>query len=129
MRVYLDSVLIIYLIDQNAVWRPLVHAWLAANPCDLISSELGRMEALVLPVRQNDPLRISAFDTFFQLGVQEVVQFTRAVFDRAVQIRAHTKFKTPDSLHLAAAVEYGCDRFLTNDQQLKQFTGITVEVI
>ena len=129
MRVYLDSVLIIYLVDQNPTFGPLVKSWLTAKPCDLVSSELGRLESLVLPVRVGDAARISAFETFFHSAVQEMVPFTRAVYDRAVQIRASTKFKTPDALHLAAAVEAGCDAFLTNDQQLKQFTGIPVEVI
>ena len=38
-------------------------------------------------------------------------------------------FKTPDSIHLAAAVEARCDVYLTNDNQLTQYTGITVEVV
>ena len=94
MRVYLDSVLIIYLVDQNPTFGPLVKSWLTANPCDLVSSELGRLESLVLPVRVGDAARISAFETFFHSAVQEMVPFTRAVYDRAVQIRASTKFKT-----------------------------------
>jgi predicted nucleic acid-binding protein len=34
-----------------------------------------------------------------------------------------------DSLHLAAAVEGGCDRFLTNDARLSRFPDIPVEVL
>jgi hypothetical protein len=34
-----------------------------------------------------------------------------------------------DSLHLAAAVEAGCDRFLTNDTRLSAFTALPVEVL
>ena len=39
-------------------------------------------------------------------------------------------FKTMDSLQLAVAVLHGCDSFLTNDKQLKQFQEmncVTVE--
>jgi hypothetical protein len=32
-------------------------------------------------------------------------------------------------LHLAAAVESGCDVFLTNDAQLTRFAAFTVEVV
>jgi len=39
------------------------------------------------------------------------------------------KFKLGDSIHLAAAVEAGCDRFLTNDTRLSKFPDITVEVL
>ncbi len=34
-----------------------------------------------------------------------------------------------DALHLAAAIESGCDVFLTNDNQLASFTDITIEVL
>ena len=40
-------------------------------------------------------------------------------------IRAQYKhFKAMDSLQLATAIESGCDLFLTNDNQLKQFSEI-----
>ena len=34
-----------------------------------------------------------------------------------------------DSLHLAAAVEHGCTRLLSNDAQLKRFPHVLVEVL
>ena len=40
----------------------------------------------------------------------------------AAQIRAEYKgFKAMDAIQLATAYEKGCDVFLTNDNQLKQF--------
>ena len=44
-------------------------------------------------------------------------------------IRGRYRFKTPDSIHLAAAVESGCQLFLTNDVRLNRFTDLTVEVL
>jgi hypothetical protein len=38
-------------------------------------------------------------------------------------------FKPLDSLHLAAAAEHGCTRFLTNKAGLSGFTDIPVEVL
>jgi predicted nucleic acid-binding protein len=58
-----------------------------------------------------------------------MVPITTAVFDRATRIRAAHKFRLGDSLHLAAAVESGCDRFLTNDSRLSACTDIPVEVL
>ncbi|MGH7171944.1 MAG: type II toxin-antitoxin system VapC family toxin [Gemmataceae bacterium] len=54
---------------------------------------------------------------------------TAAVCDRAADLRVKYRFKTPDALHLAAAIEHACDRFLTNDVQLKSCTEITVELL
>jgi predicted nucleic acid-binding protein len=129
MRVYIDSVLIVYAVEQTPQFALAVEAWLLANTCDLVSSELGRMECLIVPVRNNDTALIADFEDYFLNRVAELLPLTRAVFDRAVTIRATTRIKTPDALHLAAAVEAGCDLFLTNDAQLASFTGIRVELI
>jgi predicted nucleic acid-binding protein len=48
---------------------------------------------------------------------------------RAAQLRADLNLKTPDALHLAAAIEAGCDRVLTNDNRLSKCTDIPVEVL
>lgn len=82
-----------------------------------------------MPVRQGDAGRVQDFEAFFAVRLDAVISFTRPIYDRTTRIRAvYPRFKTPDALHLAAAVESGCDVFLTNDHRLQQFTGITVEV-
>ena len=53
---------------------------------------------------------------------------TRGI-DRATEIWAQYGFKTPDAIHLAAAVASGCNVFLTNDHRLDRFTDITIEVV
>jgi hypothetical protein len=40
-----------------------------------------------------------------------------------------TRYGLADALHLAAAIEFGCDVFLTNDRQLDIFPDIRVEVL
>jgi len=40
------------------------------------------------------------------------------VFDLATELRARQGLKTPDALHLAAALHTGCDEFWTNDERL-----------
>ena len=129
VRVYLDTDIIIYLIEQNTQFAPASENWLLAHPCDIVSSELVRMECLVLPVRNSDGAGIAEFENFFQTRVVEMVPLDRPVFDRATHIRAGSRIKTPDALHLAAAVEGRCDVFLTNDPQLRQYKVIAVEVI
>lgn len=129
MRAYLDSVIVIYLVEQNPQFAPAAERWLLAHPRDIVSSELVRMECLIMPVRNGDAARIAEFEDFFRTRVATMVPLDRAVFDRATAIRANSKIKTPDALNLAAATEAGCDVFLTNDPQLRQFTGVAVEVI
>jgi predicted nucleic acid-binding protein len=86
-----------------------------------VSSELARLECLVVPLRNGDAAVVGDFDAFFNARVDELVDFTAVVFRRAAEIRASHHFKTPDALHLAAAVEGGCTAFLTNDVQLTRW--------
>jgi predicted nucleic acid-binding protein len=129
MRLYLDSAPIIYHIERVVPFAAAVDARLAASGIVLVSSELARLECLVVPLRNGDAVRVGDFDMFFGARVAELVDFTGAVFRRAAEIRASHNFKTPDALHLAAAVEGGCTAFLTNDAQLTRFPGLAVEVI
>lgn len=63
----------------------------------------------------------------------EVKSIDKTIAEKAARIRAEYKyFKTMDSLQLATACLTGCNLFLTNDKQLKQFKEIeciTVEEI
>jgi len=74
-------------------------------------------------------VKLTLFDAFCTRPDVQVVPITTAVFDRAALIRATHNYKLADSLHLAAAVESGCDRFLTNDSRLSSFPDIPVEVL
>ena len=76
-----------------------------------------------------DTGRLVLYDAFFVRPDVRILPISPAVFDRATLIRAAHGFKLGDSLHLAAAAEAGCDRFLTNDTRLSAFTDITVEVL
>lgn len=129
MLTYLDSAPIIYLVERTPVFSLAVAAKLAALGGNLVSSELAWLESLIVPYRTNDAAAAADFDDFFRDHLDLVLGFDRATCDRAAHIRATYPFKTPDAIHLAAAVEAGCDVFLTNDYQLKQFSGITVEVV
>lgn len=129
MRIYVEAAPVIYTVEQVAPFAQVVDGRLAAAGVMIVSSELTRMECLVLPLRNNSAALIADFDTWFNGQVAELVPFSQAVFRRAAEIRAQYGFKTPDALHLAAAVEGGCAVFLTNDVQLTSFSGITVEVV
>jgi predicted nucleic acid-binding protein len=129
LRVFLDSAPVIYLIEWHSIFGPKAANWLAANATELISSEITRVEALVIPIRVNDAVRIQDFEVFFANRLDELRMCDRLVYDRALQIRAALAFKLVDSLQLAISIESQCDVFLTSDLRLKRFTGITVEVI
>jgi predicted nucleic acid-binding protein len=92
-------------------------------------SDLTRLECRVHPLKLGDAAKVAVFDAFFARVDVQLVPITKAVFDRATAIRASHNFKLADALHLAAAVEAGCNCFLTNDARLSRFTDINVEVL
>ena len=95
----------------------------------IVVSDLVHLECRVVPVRVGDGRRLALFDQFFAQTDVEKAPLTTAVFDRATDIRARHGFKTFDAINLAAAVEYGCHRFLTNDAKLARFPDIAVEIL
>jgi predicted nucleic acid-binding protein len=132
MLVYFDSVIVIYLIDHTG---PL-HLRAVARLATLLAAGdriavryLTRLECRVKPMRNGNTAKLAEFDAFFARPEVRLVPITTAVFDRATRIRTTHNFKTPDSLHLGAAVNAGCDRFLTNDTRLSSFKDIVVEVL
>jgi predicted nucleic acid-binding protein len=131
MLVYCDTVILIYYFDFVGPFQVRAANRLAAlGPGDRLAvSDLVRLEYRVGPMAAGDPARLNAFDAFCSRPDAILVPITTAVFDRATAIRAVHKFRLGDSIHLAAAVEAGCDLFLTNDHRLSAFPDIPVEVL
>ena len=126
MRVYFDTSPTIYLVEKLMPWKPFIQAKLA-YVSRIVFSDLTRMESRVKPLKTKDSILLAEFDSFISLC--EFVPLTSSMFDRAAQIRADYGFKTPDAIHLAAAVESGCDQFLSNDQRLSRFSDILIDVL
>jgi uncharacterized protein len=127
-RIYLDAAPVIYIVETTPHFLARVDARLKQPGVVQVASEFTRMECRVHPIRIGDAVLLKDYDDYFQNSVTEIVAISRAVIDRATEIRAHFNFKTPDSIHLAA-VESGCDVFYTGDHRLARFTGITIEVV
>ncbi len=132
MLIYCDSVILIYFLDSVGSFNVRSMARMAAMQAagDVPAfSDLTRLECRVKPLKLGAATTLTDFDAFFSHPDVRIVPITTAVFDRATIIRAAHNFKLGDSLHLAAAVEGGCERFLTNDNRLAGFTDIPVEVL
>ena len=129
MRVYLDTAPVIYVVEQVRDLVAVVEDRLNKPDAVLVASDLTRMECRVKPLKDGDTELLADYDGFFEGAVTEIVTLSRSVMNRATEIRARYGYKTPDAIHLAAALEAGCDVFLTNDHALDRFKGIAVEVV
>lgn len=113
-KIYLDSCMIIGLIEGDFIQQQLIKTNLMHHT--IFSSELARLETRLLAIRMHNQKSLEQFDKFFM--VCKIISLDRAVFERATYLRANNHLKTPDALHLAAAIQANCDEFWTNDKQL-----------
>lgn len=122
-RVYLDACITIYYVERNEALFSAIETRLF--PADGIGpriahSDLVRLECRVSPLRRGDQALLARFDSFFSVPDRLAIALDTGVFDLATELRARHRLKTPDALHLAAAIRGGCDAFWTNDDRLRR---------
>jgi predicted nucleic acid-binding protein len=132
MLVYLDSPIVIYAVEGLSPFQARAQArllGLQAAGDHLAVSGLTELECYVRPLRLGLATTQAHFDRFF--ANPQLVQLLppTTAYRRAARIRARWNFGLADSLHLATAIEAGCDRILTNDLQLQTFPDIAVEIL
>lgn len=143
MLYYLDTVIAIYAVEGNPAdqQRTINHlAALEQAGHRFAISELTRTECLVPVLGAGGGQRLSNFFRFFHGPHLRTLSLNAAMHARASAIRGgHSypvippaqpkRYGLADALHLAVAIESGCEVFLTNDNQLANFPDITIEVL
>lgn len=131
--IYLDTNATIYFVEKVAPYyqgirqrmtdaqgQPKVHC---------VINELLLMEVRVKPMREQDQATLASFEGYFAAFSSQTVPLNKLVFELATQLRVRHRVKTPDALHLAAAIYAGCDQFWTNDDRLAKAAEGHIEVI
>ena len=117
--IYLDTCLVIYLVERHPRWGQSVAAAMASEADARFGlSPLVKSECLVGPIKRGDPvLRHTYEDVFSLFGLLEMPE---SVYLQAAELKARFGIKTPDALHLACAQHHRCDALWTNDDRLTQ---------
>jgi predicted nucleic acid-binding protein len=124
-RIYLDSCIVIYLIEDHPVYKPPIEqALIQYIDSEFCVSPLVKMECLVAPLRRNDQALLHKFEQFFLRPT--MLSIPEPLFYQAARLRADYGLKTPDALHLAIALYHGCDQLWTNDDRLSNVAGSMV---
>jgi predicted nucleic acid-binding protein len=120
--IYLDTSIVIYLVERHPVYATKVEEALAgAGEATLATSALVRLEALVKPLQDGRADTVWLYQQF--LGATRSLPVNDAIFDEALELRVRHRLKTPDALHLAIARQGNCDFIWTNDGRLAQAAG------
>ena len=119
-RIYLDSCIVIYLVEKNPLFAEKITARIEQTLSDekvLAVSPLVKLEVLAKPLRDKDTNLIQTFENF--LATLEFLSIPDSVYETALQLRANYHLKVPDALHLAIAQHHNCVDFWTNDNRLE----------
>ena len=121
--------MIIRLLEADAATRQTLTTQLDGRAGGFITSELSLIECRCRPMKQNDHYLLKLYDDFFASADLRLVTMDRAVIDMATGLRASTKLRTPDALHLAAALVHQADVFCTGDMHFRDVSQIAIEIL
>ncbi|MEO0852608.1 MAG: PIN domain-containing protein [Cyanobacteria bacterium J06648_11] len=128
--VYLDTNIWIYALeDIPKLGQALVPVFNAVDNGTLsaITSELTLAETLVKPLQiGNQAQRDTYTAALTSRGNLQVAPITRNILTHAAEIRATTRLKLPDAIHVATALRHNCTTFLSNDKQFRAVPGLTI---
>lgn len=118
--VYLDTNIVIRLIEYRDLEVQTFLEDLYRRGGSIVTSELTLAEVLVLPFENEDHEMIQTYERFLMTGEGVVVvPVDRAILRLSAAVRAEFGNRAPDAIHVASALEWGCETFLTADKRLR----------
>lgn len=130
--VYLDSSAIIYSVERNEPYLPLLApVWRQAEAGQfaIVFNEIAVAETLVRPIREGNEDLEAAFRAVFAAPEVQLVPVSRHLWEEAARLRARTGLRLPDALHAATALRTVCARFITNDTDFRRIRELPVVVL
>jgi len=129
----LDTAPLIYLIEENPTYLPIVRQFFESvdrGELRVVTSVVTLAEVLVHPMRQgNRELADEYRRILLQAKHVTTLPVSKTIAEEAAQLRARHAFRMPDAIQLAPATYAGATSFLTNDTQLPSFASLNVIVL
>jgi len=101
-----------------------------AGEVSVVTSELTLAEVLVGPLKTQNIAIQQTYCSFLTSTATFVVPpVNREILEESAQLRANTKLKLPDAIHMATALRHQCDSFLTNDDVFKSLNLAQVRML
>ena len=117
--------MVIDLVEGNAHQQSILRRHMLGNW--VFSSELVRLESRIKAMRENRQDCLKIYANYFSQS--QLIPLGQLVFEKATELRLNHRLKTPDALHLAAALQVGCDEILTNDRLLAKAASGQIRVV
>ena len=132
-RLYIDAAPLIYYVEEHPTFiakMDRIINLIEASSLEAFSAVLTLTEVLVQPLKTDDEQLVQEYrDILVNSGAYTLVSITATIADSAADLRARYNLRTPDALHVAAAIQTGCDAMLTNDSGIKRVQELAILVI
>ena len=129
-RVYIDTNIFIYFLDGQEPFFSAVSPFFDAVLNGEIVGYTGEAviaETMVQPYKLGNIAIIERFKSFFyQEEFLTILSHDSQSFDFASQIAGTKGMKLVDSLHMATALQAGCEYLITHDKGIKSMEGIEI---
>ncbi len=131
--IYLDAQIPIYTTNKHPIYAPLLRPlWEAvkARTIEVVSSELTLMETIITPIRNNDLMAQNKREALWQQANTCLLPITEDILREAARLRATIPgLKTPDAIHAATALRYGCALFVSNDTGFRRVPNLPLTLL
>ena len=132
-KVYFDAAPLVYYVEENPAYVKQMDAiieQIEQTAVEAFSSVILLPEVLMLPTRLGKTQLVKAYrEILFNSQHFQLVAVSLQIGERATGLRAQYNLRTPDAIHMATALETGCEVFLTNDNGLKRVSEIQVLIL
>jgi predicted nucleic acid-binding protein len=132
-RLYVETAPLIYYVEENPAFIAKMDAIMEAveeTPIEAVSSVITLTEVLTQPLKLGNAKLVQEYrDILLNSGDFHLLPITSQIANAAADLRARYNLRTPDALHIAAAIDAGCETFLTNDTGIKRVTEIAIWVL
>jgi predicted nucleic acid-binding protein len=132
-RLYVETSPFIYYVENHPVYADKVDAIyevVNTSELEIITSVVTLAETLTKPLRTGDKNVEQAYRVLLQQTKRiALVPITLQIAERTADLRARYNLRTPDALHIAAAIDSQCGAFLTNDLKLRRVNELSILVL
>jgi len=129
----LDTAPLIYFIERNPLYLPLVRPFFEAvehGDIEIVTSSITLTEVLIHPLRQGDTALARQYSRILlNASHVQTLAVSPQIAIEAAQLRANLGYKTPDAIQLATAQAGHATFFVTNDSDLASTSDLQVVVL
>ena len=126
----LDTSPFIYYIEKNPFYVDMLRPFFQLvdrGEVSIVTSVVTLLETLVHPCRhKNVTLADQYRDILLNTRGLRTIELSKNIAEEAAQLKAIYNIRTPDSIHMATAINQEASFFLTNDMRLPSLPHLKV---